>query len=332
MRRHSYIWLCFLLILSTILCSAQDRNSVDVAPAIVDSTSSNDTVEEGLDDDAANRSIPLVVDPTPKSELVDQSNKSWYEQFWDALPIALATALLCTVIIGIFSRWYKSLAKLYKSKRTEPEHRKTPMLSKTFQSLLPLVAWVIPGPIDDVLIRIVFAAFAGLSWAISDRRTEKLMNLSSVSEHQGGREDQSTPAKKQLRTDDELAGEASGCSKYAGLVTVIAVLMMVQYTETPYDWWDIIIGVGGLVLAWKYVQQIVCCDLFELALISALASLCLVTFLLAYVEFLNPPSPPLQVRLDCLFGLKDVALFLILAVVINMFLVIRYGIIKKKGE
>ena len=76
--------------------------------------------------------------------------------------------------------------------------------------------------------------------------------------------------------------------KYSGLVTTLAVLMVVIYTgdsETDkYDYWDLFLGTIGFILGIKYIQDAKNNTIFFLFLIASLLSLSSVIILFYYFE------------------------------------------------
>lgn len=72
--------------------------------------------------------------------------------------------------------------------------------------------------------------------------------------------------------------------KYSGLVTALAVLVVVFYTEGKYDEWDIFLGLIGFGLAWKYKSDIDKSDIFFTLLVSALFALSSVAVVFGIAE------------------------------------------------
>jgi hypothetical protein len=64
--------------------------------------------------------------------------------------------------------------------------------------------------------------------------------------------------------------------RYAGLVTALAVLIAIFYTEDKYDGWDIYLGVVGLILGCKYTRKLSRADWFFSLLTASLISISVV--------------------------------------------------------
>lgn len=79
--------------------------------------------------------------------------------------------------------------------------------------------------------------------------------------------------------------------RYAGISTVMAVIIAVEYNNDPYDIWDFAIGVLGIVLALKYKNDINGEDRLITALTSVLLSLSIVICLYSYVWMVNIEPP-----------------------------------------
>lgn len=64
--------------------------------------------------------------------------------------------------------------------------------------------------------------------------------------------------------------------RYSGLVTVLAVLIMVEYAEGKYDCWDSFLGTIGFILAFKYSHKAKTIDRFYKFLVSSLYAISVV--------------------------------------------------------
>lgn len=72
--------------------------------------------------------------------------------------------------------------------------------------------------------------------------------------------------------------------RYSGLVTALAVLIIVIYTECRYDLWDIFLGVIGFILALKYKPSITKSDRFFTFLVSSLFAISTVAILYGIID------------------------------------------------
>ena len=75
--------------------------------------------------------------------------------------------------------------------------------------------------------------------------------------------------------------------KYAGIVTVLAVIISVEYSTEISDIWDIALGLVAVVLAKQYKKDIDGNDKLFVGLISILMATGLIIAIYAFLESLN---------------------------------------------
>jgi hypothetical protein len=69
---------------------------------------------------------------------------------------------------------------------------------------------------------------------------------------------------------EDIEMDKNSADRYSGLVTVLAVLVAIFYSEENYDCWDILLGVIGFILAWKYTCDIRKSDILFTILVALL--------------------------------------------------------------
>jgi len=71
------------------------------------------------------------------------------------------------------------------------------------------------------------------------------------------------------RSAKHLNEERMKADKYAGIITVSAIILAVEYADSPYDIWDLLLGFLGLYLEVAYARNLSPCLFHSLPLSAA---------------------------------------------------------------
>ena len=107
--------------------------------------------------------------------------------------------------------------------------------------------------------------------------------------------------------------------KYAALLTVLAILICVIYSDAKFDLWDSWLGVLGFIFAVKFYKEIIEKDKFLCLLIGALFSISIVSFTFPFILIYRQIDPRI---LRCFWTYldKELIFFSVLTVILYFFI------------
>ena len=90
-------------------------------------------------------------------------------------------------------------------------------------------------------------------------------------------------------------------SDYTGIITVFALILVIEYDKSIYDKWDIVISLMAFLVGIFFAAKIKSKDdLVYTLLTSALNALCLVTLFCAVYFINNHSKPPEKYEYECI--------------------------------